>query len=119
VIVHEELNVKGLAKGMLAKSVHDVSWGKLIEMLTYKAENAGRQIVSVSPNYTSQDCSVCGHREKHPLWLRSFECTNCGTLHHRDLNAALNIKNKGVRSEPLDANVVVVNTSVVQESHAL
>jgi putative transposase len=119
VIVHEELNVKGLAKGMLAKSVHDVSWGKLIDMLTYKGENAGRQVVGVNPSYTSQDCSVCGHRENHPLWVRSFECTNCGACHHRDLNAALNIKNKWVRSEPLDANVVVVNTSVVQESHAL
>ncbi|MGL4610443.1 MAG: RNA-guided endonuclease InsQ/TnpB family protein [Trueperaceae bacterium] len=119
VIIHEDLNIKGLAKGMLAKSVHDVSWGKLIEMLTYKAENAGRQIVSVSPNYTSQDCSVCGHREKHPLWVRTFTCQGCGTFHHRDTNAAINVKQKWVRSEPLDANVVVGNTSVVRESHAL
>jgi putative transposase len=125
VIVHEKLNIVGLAKGMLAKSVHDVSWAKLIDMLTYKAENAGRQIVSVSPNYTSQDCNVCGHREKHPLWVREFICKGCGVKHHRDLNAALNIKNKHVlsniegwvRSEPLDVNVVALGTSVVQESH--
>jgi putative transposase len=119
VIIHEDLNIGGLAKGILAKSVHDVSWGMLIQMLTYKAEYAGRQIVSVNPNYTSQDCNVCGHRQKHPLWVREFECTCCGTKHQRDLNAALNIKNKWVRSEPLDANVVALGTSVVQESHAL
>jgi putative transposase len=75
--------------------------------------------VKVNPNYTSQDCNVCGHREKHPLWVREFICKGCGTRHHRDTNAAKNIEQKWVRSEPLDANVVVVNTSVVQESHAL
>jgi putative transposase len=119
VIVHEDLNIGGLAKGMLAKSVQDVSWGMLLEFILYKAENAGRTVVAVSPNYTSQDCSVCGHREKHPLWVREFTCKGCGTFHHRDTNASINIRNKWVRSEPLDVNVVVVNTCLVQESHAL
>jgi putative transposase len=119
VIVHENLNINGLAKGMLAKSVHDVSWGRLLEFIRYKAENAGRTVVAVSPNYTSQDCSVCGHREKKALWVRQFTCTGCGTQHHRDTNASINIRNKWAGSLPLDANVVVVNTSVVQESHAL
>jgi putative transposase len=124
VIVHEErqynrrdLNIKGLASGMLAKGVHDVSWGMLIQMLSYKAENAGRQCIAVNPNYTSQDCNVCGHREKHPLWVREFKCASCGTDHQRDVNASLNIKHKWAGSLPLDANVVALGTSVVQESH--
>lgn len=119
VIVHEDLNINGLARGMLAKSVHDVSWGMLIQMLSCKAENAGRQCIAVNPNYTSQDCNVCGHREKHPLWVREFKCASCGIDHHRDVNASLNIKHKWAGSLPLDANVVALGTSVVQESHAL
>jgi putative transposase len=117
VIVHEDLNINGLARGMLAKSVHDVSWGMLIQMLSYKAENAGRQCIAVNPNYTSQDCNVCGHREKHPLRVREFKCASCGIDHHRDVNASLNIKHKWAGSLPLDANVVALGTSVVQESH--
>lgn len=119
VIVYEDLNLKGLASGMLAKSFQDVAIGMFSFMLTYKAEYASRDAVKVNPNYTSQDCNVCGHREKHPLWVREFTCKGCGTFHHRDTNASLNIKNKWAGSLPLDANVVVVNTSVVQESHAL
>ncbi|MGL4610613.1 MAG: zinc ribbon domain-containing protein, partial [Trueperaceae bacterium] len=55
----------------------------------------------------------CGHREKHPLGVRSFECANCGTHHQRDLNAALNIK---ARALPLDVNVSVGKLSIVQEA---
>lgn len=118
-IVYEDLNLKGLASGVLAKSFQDVAIGMFTFMLAYKAEYAGRQAIKVNPNYTSQDCSSCGHREKHPLWVRSFTCKECGTHHHRDINAAKNIEQKWGGSRPLDANVVVVNTSVVQESHAL
>jgi putative transposase len=116
VIVYEDLNIKGLASGMLAKSFQDVAIGMFTFMLTYKAEYAGREAVKVNPNYTSQDCNVCGHREKHPLWVREFTCKGCGTLHHRDTNASINIKSKWAGSLPLDVNVVAVGTSVVQES---
>jgi putative transposase len=119
VIVFEDLNLKGLASGMLAKSFQDVAIGMFSFMLMYKAEYASRETVKVNPNYTSQDCNVCGHREKHPLWVRTFTCKGCDTFHHRDTNAAKNIEQKWVRAEPLDANVVALGTSVVQESHAL
>jgi putative transposase len=58
-IAVEDLNVKGLAGGMLAKSVHDAGWSQFLNYLTYKAANAGRDLVKVDPNGTSQTCT-CG-----------------------------------------------------------
>lgn len=117
VIQIEDLNIKGLASGMLAKSVNDAAWGTLTQMLDYKAEYAGRQVVRVDPRYTSQDCSDCGHRSgKKPLHIRKWVCENCGSIHDRDINAAKNIQ---ARAVPLDANVSVSKLSVVQESQRL
>jgi putative transposase len=117
VIQIEDLNIKGLASGMLAKRVNDAAWGTLTQMLDYKAEYAGRQVVRVDPRYTSQDCSNCGHRSgKKPLHIRKWVCGNCGSIHDRDVNAAKNIK---ARAVPLDANVSVSKLSVVQESQRL
>ncbi len=112
VIAHEALSIRGLAKTRLAKSIHDAAWGQFIGYITYKAECAGRYVAAVNPRYTSQDCSVCGHREKHPLWVREFVCENCQTTHNRDQNAAVNIKSRG-GSRPSNVNVAVINASVV------
>lgn len=90
-IAHENLNITGLARTRMAKSVLDAGWGSLIEKLHVKAEWAGRVVIAVNPEYTSQDCSACGHRERHPLSVREFTCVNCGTHHQRDVNAAKNI----------------------------
>ncbi|WP_366140540.1 transposase [uncultured Thermus sp.] len=60
---------------------------------------AGRRVIKVDPKYTSQDCPVCGHREKRPLWVREFTCPSCGALLHRDVAAAVNILAKA-RTEP-------------------
>lgn len=109
VIAHEALSIGGLARTRLSKSVHDAAWGQLIGYITYKAESAGRVVVSVDPRYTSQDCSVCGSREKHPLWVREFVCANCQTKHNRDQNAAVNIKG---RACPSGANAAVVDAYV-------
>jgi putative transposase len=108
-IAHEALSIQGLARSRLSKSVHDAAWGQLIGYITYKAESAGRVVVSVNPRFTSQDCSVCGHREKHPLWVREFICTKCQSRLNRDQNAAINIRG---RACPSGANVVVVNARV-------
>lgn len=116
VIAHEALTVKGLARTRLAKSVHDAGWTQFLQMLTYKAESAGRTVVAVDPRYTSQDCSSCGHREKHPLWVREFVCANCQTLHNRDHNAAINIS---ARAWPSGANVAVSNANVAREAPSL
>jgi putative transposase len=95
VIAVEKLNIKGLAKTRLAKSVNDAGWGQFISILTVKAENAGLKVVAINPNGTSQECSSCGHKVKKPLSQRIHNCPNCNISLCRDLNAAINIKNRG------------------------
>lgn len=91
----ENLNVKGLARGMLAKSVHDVAWGKFLFLLTYKAERAGGEVIKVDPKHTSQICSGCGVIEKKLLSQRVHDCVHCGLVLDRDHNAAINILARG------------------------
>jgi putative transposase len=83
VIAVEALNVKGLAGGMLAKSVHDAGWAGFISMLAYKAEYAGRQLIHVNPRGTSQTC-VCGASVPKRLSDREHVCTACGLIADRD-----------------------------------
>lgn len=111
-IVIEDLSLKGLSRGMLAKSFNDAGIGYLVAMLTYKAENAGRQLIKVAPQYTSQDCPACGKRQKKELSERWHSC-ECGCEGHRDVIAAQVIRG---RADPLLHNVEVVGSSVQQES---
>ena len=90
-IAVEALNVKGLARSLLAKDVHDASWAKFISMLRYKAERAGARLIEVDPQNTTQDCSGCGRQVPKELGNRHHECPNCGLSIDRDLNAARNI----------------------------
>lgn len=83
VIAVEDLNVKGLAGGMLAKSVNDAGWSAFITKLEYKAANAGRQLVKVDPRGTSQTC-LCGARVPKTLSQRWHECSTCGLSAPRD-----------------------------------
>lgn len=83
VIAVEDLNVKGLAGGMLAKSVHDAGWSMFVAMLIYKAESAGRRVVAVDPRGTSQTC-VCGARVPKTLADRWHDCQVCGLSANRD-----------------------------------
>ncbi|GLV48925.1 hypothetical protein TJA_20280 [Thermus sp. LT1-2-5] len=90
-VVHEDLNVQGLARSYTAKGVLDAGWAQFLRILAYKAAEAGRRVIGVDPKHTSQDCPVCGPREKRPLWVREFTCSGCGTPLHRDVAAARNI----------------------------
>lgn len=90
----EDLNVKGLAAGMLAKSVSDAAWGQFISILIDKAESAGREVVKVNPSGTSQRCSECGAHVPKDLSVRVHRCA-CGYVADRDLNAARNILRLG------------------------
>ncbi|MHC5674561.1 RNA-guided endonuclease InsQ/TnpB family protein [Nostoc sp.] len=95
VIAVEKLNIKGLAKTRLAKSINDAGWGQFISILTVKAENAGLRVIAVNPNGTSQECSICGTKVTKVLSERVHNCPNCKVSLCRDLNASLNIKNRG------------------------
>jgi putative transposase len=95
----ETLNVKGLARTRLAKSVHDAGWSAFVGMPEYKAARYGRTLTRVDRSFpSSQMCSACGHRDgPKPLHVRSWTCRNCGTRHDRDHNAAQNVKTGGRR----------------------
>jgi len=101
-IVLENLNIKGLAQGILAKQVHDAGWSQFITLLKYKAESAGRRVVEVDARYTSQECPACGTRKKKSLSERKHECSECGLVLHRDTAAAQVILGRMV---PLDAKI--------------
>ncbi|MFD7452905.1 RNA-guided endonuclease InsQ/TnpB family protein [Kitasatospora sp. NPDC059827] len=89
----EDLNVRGLARGRLAKSVHDAGWATFRCLLEEKAARYGRHVGVVDRAFpSSQLCSGCGHRDgSKPLHVREWACGACGVLHDRDLNAARNI----------------------------
>jgi putative transposase len=106
-IAVEDLNVRGLARGMLAKSVADAGWSQFIGILCAKAEEAARTVVSVNPSGTSQVCSGCGcdPKERKTLSARIHRCPECGLVTDRDINAARNVlhlavSEKGGRADP-------------------
>lgn len=100
IICIESLNVKGMTKNhKLAKSIQDCSFGTLVSMLKYKAAWYNRQIIEVGRFYpSSKTCHCCGHKMNYmSLEIREWTCPNCGIKHDRDINAAINIKNEGLR----------------------
>ncbi|MEU2910599.1 RNA-guided endonuclease InsQ/TnpB family protein [Streptomyces massasporeus] len=93
-IAVEDLPVAGLARTRLAKSVHDAGWASFVSMLECKATRYGRTLVRIGRfTPTSQTCSTCGAVDgPKPLNVREWTCSACGTVHDRDINAALNAK---------------------------
>ena len=99
-IAVEKLDVKEMQKNRrLAKSIADVAWSLFRHCLKYKAEEAGIGFKAVKPDYTSQDCSACGHREKKALSDRVYHCKKCGYTADRDHNAAINILTLGLQRQ--------------------
>lgn len=96
-IAVENLNVKGLAAGMLAKSVNDAAWSKLKDFLAYKAAKAGRRVVEVKANGTSQTCPECGQVKAKSLAERVHRC-DCGCVMDRDHAAAVVVLKRAVAS---------------------
>ena len=97
VIALEDLNVKGMVKNhCLAQAIQDASWSKLVGMLKYKADWYGRDLVFVDRFFPSSKlCSNCGVKNDDlTLADREWTCSSCNSKHHRDFNAALNIKNE-------------------------
>ena len=100
VICIENLNVKSMTKNhKLAKAIQDASFGTLVSMLKYKAAWHNRQIMEIGRFYPSSKlCSNCGYRMQYMgLEVREWTCPVCHSEHDRDINAAINIKNEGLR----------------------
>jgi len=98
-IALETLKVKNLIKNRkLSKAIADVGWSKFINMLKYKAERNGKLIVQIEQWFpSSQICSHCCYNDdKKALNIREWTCPNCHAHHDRDVNAAINIRNKGL-----------------------
>lgn len=92
----ESLNIRGMVRNRhLSKSISDSSWGKFFNILSGKAEEAGRMIVKVPPHGTSQSCSGCGEKVPKSLSVRVHKCPHCGLVLDRDLNASINILRLG------------------------
>lgn len=95
-IVVEDLNVSGMARNpRLARSITDASWTMLRQMLEAKAASAGRSVIAVPPQWTSQKCSGCGEIAQKTLSVRTHVCPHCGYVADRDINAARNILRLG------------------------
>ncbi|NEQ13864.1 MAG: transposase, partial [Moorea sp. SIO3E2] len=125
VIAHEKLNVKGLNKTRLAKSVLDAGWSSFLTILSSKALNAGLLTIPVSARNTSQNCSSCGKKVPKKLHIRWHDCPHCGcsldspkaTLRERDHNAAINIKNRAEGQSVLKAQRLLRDTRIGWEAY--
>jgi putative transposase len=100
VIVVEDLAVKNLVKNRsLSKAISQVGWGQFCTMLKYKAEQEGKVYQEVDRFFpSSKTCNVCLNQVGSlPLDVRGWTCANCGTKHDRDINAAINLRDEGLR----------------------
>ena len=117
VVAVEDLNVKGLARTRLAKSILDAGWSSFLSILTNKAVNAGLLVIPVKASGTSQDCSSCGDKVPKKLHIRWHDCPNCGCSLDRDHNAARNIKNRAEGHPVLKAKSLLSDSRIVLEAY--
>lgn len=94
-IAHEDLNIKGLARTRLAKSINDAGWGQFLTIAAYKAVKAGGGTLPRNPARSTIDCSDCGAAVPKTLSDRWHVCS-CGAVYDRDHNAARNMKIRAV-----------------------
>ena len=101
--VLEHLNVKKmLTNRPLSRRISDAGWNEYRRMLEYKTKWYGSKLM-IAPQFypSSKICSICGKEiDKLPLSIRQWQCTGCGTMHDRDLNAAMNLLKLSTGSSP-------------------
>ena len=89
---HEKLNIKGLSRSNMAKSILDAAWGTFLEIGACIAEKTGKLTIPVNPRGSSTECSSCGHHTKKTLADRWHLCGHCGCMLARDWNSAIVLK---------------------------
>jgi putative transposase len=94
----EDLDVQPLLEqSHNARNKQDAAWRQFISLLEYKADLHGTYVVQVDPANTTKQCSQCGVPSEKPLWVREHSCPSCGFECARDWNAALNVRDRGLR----------------------
>ena len=99
-VITENLNVEGMVKNHnLAKSINDCGWSSFCNMLKYKADWYGKNYLTIGRfEPSSKVCSSCGAIKKDlTLKDREWTCSECSTIHDRDINAAINVKRFGLQ----------------------
>ena len=131
IVFCEDLNVKGMERNHhLAKSINDAGWNMLVSMLQYKAEWNDKQVVKIGRYYpSSKTCHHCGYiNQSLTLSDREWTCPNCKSVLDRDVNAARNILDEGLKiisagtvdytgGEEVRANLLKGRSSVKPEAH--
>ena len=101
IVCLEDLQVKNMVRNhKLAQAISDVSWSEFVRILCYKAGWYGKKIIRIDKFFpSSQICNCCGYKnsDTKDLSVREWACPKCGALLDRDINAAKNILNEGLR----------------------
>ena len=116
----ENLSIKGMMRGSRnAKNYQDIAWGTFVSKLEQKSQNRDCQVIKIDRFYaSSQTCSICGYKfkevqEKH---LENWKCPQCGAVHQRDFNAAINIRSEAIRVRREAAESEENSHSVMRDS---
>ncbi|WP_017293204.1 IS200/IS605 family element RNA-guided endonuclease TnpB [Geminocystis herdmanii] len=115
----ENLAIKNMVKNhKLAKSISDCGWGQFCTMLKYKAESEGKIYLEVDRFFpSSKTCNNCLHQiDKLSLDIRVWQCPKCGTIHDRDINAAINIRDEGLRILKAVGHIAIASGERVRPS---
>jgi putative transposase len=99
-VVVETLKVKNMIKNRtLSRAISDVSWSKFVTFLEYKLFRLGKKLIKISTFFpSSKQCNNCNSlNQELTLSQREWQCSSCSVIHDRDINAAINIRNEGLR----------------------
>ena len=127
VVCVENLNVKNMVEGdRNARNMAEVGWRDFISVLEHHGRKNGCYVISVNPRNTTKECYQCGVETEKPLWVREHSCPSCGFETDRDLNAALNVLERGleklgvVHSDgmPVETDISVDSGSVLESVSA-
>jgi putative transposase len=96
----ESLDISTLLKESpksLSRAISDAGWRSFLHCLKYKAEELGKYLIEAGKYFpSSQICASCNHRQKMPLFVRQYNCPNCGIKNGRDYNSAIVLKAAGM-----------------------